>query len=1700
MSRVLSALVVVVGWAGAAWAACNLIPGTILTFNATRGTTNRPFAAPGEPIEVGLRSCDATFPGLTAVPADHVVTVVFTPATGSKRVVVLKGSCGGVGTCPGAASTTCIPQPAAGLAIVERPGGRRLSFTFPDTDELLAPDGDGLTLAGPATIAVTRATDPLPCGLVTGTCATQTGSLACIDDYFVDDGNCGHLAANQHKTFPHFTALPVPNDFQADCFADSPPCTATATNVRFAVDQAGNLLAPVDWQNILVTQAGVPVPRTLRATFVPPAGVQFDIPGPTSLASYTPEGGLLPPILVPQSDATAPGNVSTLFGTADAPYTILRLARRNGRCAGGVNVNQPCTQNLDCPGSTCPTACAGGPNDGLVCTNDGECAPGKCGALFDVASLAGAGPLVIPRLGPGVCQSDVATTCSADATCGTDAPCVLYAAEAQTPVPLDGLVQTSDVFAFVVSESVQARDLNGDGVSDTTDAVLTLRDRNTGVVQPIGNNPVCGIGGNPQGRAVVRARATKFDYPAVSAEGDVVAFLEPEGQENECDANGDGDRDDTILRIFRLGPTEVSVGNHGVDAAQLVNDRSLAVSTGRVFVRVPESADGRNATELISRATGVAGAQGDSFSVVAASPVPAISADGRYVVFESASTNLDTGLPPSGRKVLVRDRVTNTTKCESRDASGAPSIGSEATISPDGRYLAFVSPGDLLGDGPSFTQVYVRDRTDPDPVKVRVSVDAGSVRGDQDSEHPAISADGRYVAFDSKSSNLVSPSIAGGVRQIYLHDRDADANGVFDEPGNTSTILVSADSADPTVGGNGDSYAPALSGDGSLLAYSTVASNVVGGASNHVILYRRLMGLSEIGDVGSGGNPIGNALGEDASLSTDGRYLLFGSFSTNLPGGCGGVICQYVRDLALDITENVSVSAAGVGANGQSGGGQISADGRFVAFYSVASNLAPGNVSGDSEIFIRDRLTGQTDRLSFNTGNVDGGDARSIYPSISGDGRTVVFTSRATNLIPSDVNNGEPACAPDPSCFDVFVRAAATAPVLCGNATVDPGEDCDPPGASVCPDPLRPLCGPTCQCNDASQDGTLDQTLLQVVDATTGVPTPLCPATSVSVAGGMAAFLRPEAAGDAPGCPSVGSSLNSADSDTTDTVVHLWRGPGQLENLDRGATVVSMGATCSASGAGCGADADCPAGETCRPPWLAALVSEAQEGDQNLNGDAEFAHDDDIVQIHQVGAAPGAWVNLGVATGTDPFLASAPKKFPSGAPVLKMSGSLAAFLLSEFSQGVLDSNGDGFTDSVLRLYDADGPTSFDTAQEAEDFQLGDPVIVPCGADPAALIQVVAFVSSELALGADQNGDGDTADDILQIVRWNLTTHTGAVVNTHQEIIRCPYEACDPRVPYRVLGRKVKFLTAELFQGSQDLNGDGDGIDFVLQTFDACSETIVVGGAIDTNTTTDPLTTPDPASQVVVTQSGRCIDTASSTTLLVPATCLVDEACPPGATCQPAPVVIATSPTQDADNDGLSDAEDNCPTIANPSQADADGDGVGDACDAASCGNDTLEGSEVCDGIADAACPGLCQPTCTCACTPVSDPKAKVTLKTKAESGKLTAKFEIPLGSYAGEPVTVRLSDTDTDPIQVLNVGPLTAKGTSGKKFEYKAKTGLQKVQLGDRTSKTLLSFSVALKAAHWFTAADANQPAAGTTLTVTIGPRCFTHVATKKQD
>src|SRR5260221_594179 len=306
-------------------------------------------------------------------------------------------------------------------------------------------------------------------------------------------------------------------------------------------------------------------------------------------------------------------------------------------------------------------------------------------------------------------------------------------------------------------------------------------------------------------------------------------------------------------------------------------------------------------------------------------------------------------------------------------------------------------------------------------VTQRVSVSSQGVPGDFPSgsfrpNSVSMSADGRYVAFDSEAHNLVSGD-TNAAGDIFVRDR-----------WNGTTERVSVDSAG--VQGNGFSFSPSISADGRYVAFHSSASNLVVGDTNgftDVFVHDRQSGTTERVSIDSGGTQ-GNWESGLPSISADGHFVAFWSYATNLVAGdTNGVPDDFVRDLWNGQTRRVNIASGGAQANNACYYSSISADGRYVAFSSLADNLVGGDFNGYYDVFIHDRQTGVTDRMSVSsTGGEGDDDSGTNGISISADGRYTAFDSAGNLLVPGDTNG----------IWDVFVhdRTASGFTSLC-----DPG-------------------------------------------------------------------------------------------------------------------------------------------------------------------------------------------------------------------------------------------------------------------------------------------------------------------------------------------------------------------------------------------------------------------------------------------------------------------------------------------------------------------------------------------------------------------------------------------------------------------------------------------------------------------------------------
>jgi len=425
-------------------------------------------------------------------------------------------------------------------------------------------------------------------------------------------------------------------------------------------------------------------------------------------------------------------------------------------------------------------------------------------------------------------------------------------------------------------------------------------------------------------------------------------------------------------------------------------------------------------TERVSVASdGTQGNMGSSYS--------SISADGRYVAFDSWSSNLVVGDTNGFDDIFVHDRLSGETTRVSVASNGLQGDGDsrDTFISADGRYVAFASEASnlVVGDTNGFYDVFEHDRVTGETT--RISVASDGAQGIEPSFFPSVSADGRYVAFQSASSNLVVGDTNDYI-DVFIHDRVT---------GETTLISVASDGTQ----GNGGSYRPFMSADGGYIAFVSWASNLVEGDTNgssDIFVHDQLTGEINRVSVASNGMEGNSSSGYlfplpfifRPSISADGRFVAFQSQSSNLVDGdsamCWGWSLKqpiyyncsdiFVHDRQTGETTCVSVASDGTQGDLDSTSSTISADGRYVAFDSWSTSLVAGDTNGVYDVFVHDRMTGETTRISVASDGTQGND-NSGYPgnsTISADGRYVAFDSYASNLVVGDTNDN----------YDSFVR------------------------------------------------------------------------------------------------------------------------------------------------------------------------------------------------------------------------------------------------------------------------------------------------------------------------------------------------------------------------------------------------------------------------------------------------------------------------------------------------------------------------------------------------------------------------------------------------------------------------------------------------------------------------------------------------------
>lgn len=1484
------------GGGGDVHASCNLIPGAEPVYRGAIGAADRPFAAPGEPVGLALQTCDDSAFGTLA--SDQVVTVIFEPASGGRTAAILTaGDCSVIdpllASCVSDLGTggaaICVPGPDSGLTVTEVNGNRRLRFLFPDTT------ATGTTATGPTRIAVTPSSEPLPCAVQS--CASEESLTACVDELYTDVGACNTSVPG--AVFRRFIALPPPNVYREECVEGEPPCLAMPieNQLRFALDERGNVLLPFVWDGIREVLDGQPIARLVEAQFRLPNA----FPGASFLTSHAPDGRGLAPVFEPHP-VEVTGRVK-LIGSADAPYTILRAARLGERlqtCEGGDSDGDPCNADDECVGGVCSSAtCAGGSNAGQLCTADEGCPGGQCGAgtpLFDLAPLlldGGRGPGRLPRIAAlnGFCEDDPSQSCPSPSC--TSGPCVFYRLDAGPPVTLEDLVARDEVADFSIPERVDAVDRNGDG--DTNDIVMLYRDTD-GTIVPLGPTDGCaGLGVDAEGRAVVRTTVEPggtVTMPAGVTEEKYLAFFESESGQSACDITSDGDLEDAILRVF--GPAGVEI-TPVLPAAPLVGDleprinqRSLVFSNDQVFFRTSEVLSADQSTERVSLTT--VGGQGSGGDLASTTPTIVASSTGHEVVFRSAATDLVANDLNATADIFAKDPDTGAILRLSR----LPGPGGEEANGPSfdpvvqfpGRASFATDASNLEGydgmvarDSNGLTDIYLAEyslATSTLSAMTRMSVGLGGAETDGPSSSPT--GDGfNTVVFASAATNLIADDTNGAI-DIFR----AVVSG-----GNVTTSRLNETwNGSESVGG--DASEPSAANN--VVSYTSTATNVVQGDTN---------GLSDVFftmlSTGVIPNPVflasvaldgGSANGGSWASSTSATAIAFVSQATNLVSNdANGADDVFVYDIVTGRVERVSLASGGAESNGDSSAPSISRDGRFVAFVSEATNLTSDDTNSLPDVFVHDRSTRQTTRVSVRSGGTEVGFGSSGDPSIL-SGNQVVYSSTSDELVAGDSNGNA----------DSFLRRI---------------------------DPLSPAS---------------TTTHLAIFDVAVGelAATSDCPTRDVFVSGGRAVFEVPdEVASPAPGCVL-----------TVDNEVKIFEGgsfTGTGLAYDPGRYGPNVGFSDDVLAVSTGTISGLWARRVCAPfsacSGFALQPSIATDGNDIGAFFVEVVRAEGSVVVVAAYDEQSQLTDRFIVPVIYPALGAAPIIFtevnlPHLGDALDLGGAdtpgadmnldlvvgerafaegcgdhvqLVVFRSSEStSRSEVDINGDGDReDFVLQVYDVESGVLRNTSQAARacDFTACDPRN-PYRVEGSKVI----FTTRESEQGGtDLNGDGDDDDLVLQTYDFcaDVTVAVGAVE---------PGSDGDPT-------RTEDACSVVLLPGARcAAGGCTSSVDCASGEFCEADTCDVGNGVCNRHTSLSCATDADCA---------VCIQR-------VPGSCASDVDCLGTATCEEQRVT-ATTCLSDQDADGVPDETDNCPADANTDQADADLDGIGDVCDALSHG-------------------------------------------------------------------------------------------------------------------------------------------------------------------
>ena len=518
-----------------------------------------------------------------------------------------------------------------------------------------------------------------------------------------------------------------------------------------------------------------------------------------------------------------------------------------------------------------------------------------------------------------------------------------------------GLFEDVETVNFSRTRQVSIADFNGDGLAD----ILATRGIGQGAF--IRRQ-------NPNGAFATLSSSALIAFDPVSAIGDV----DLDGRPDFVLAGRDG----AVAYIHNRPPfianTRFTIADTTGPTVSNTSISNSTVTAGTSTLTVTFSEPMANATDPAHYELRRAGEDGLLLS--SDTPIQPLSAtwNGQSIVltFDSALA-----LQPDTYRLTILDTLT--------DLSGN----------------GFDGDGDGLAGGNWQTDFVVSPSR-----MTRTSTTSNGSQANDRSDSPSLSSDGRYVAFSSLASNFIDDD-NNATYDIYVKD-------------NLTGLVKLASASSDNVIGNGQSYNPILSADGRFVSFWSYASNLVPNDNNgtyDAFVKDLLTGaitrvsVSSLGEEGNGGTEV-------TVLSSDGRYVLFYSGASNLVANDNnGALDVFLHDRQTNTTTLISSTAGGVQGNDSSYRQTISQDGRYAAFISFANNLVPIDNNGTFDIFVKDLQTGAIKLVSTSSNNQQsnlGADS----PSLSADGRYVAFMSPASNLVGDD-NNG---------AYDIFLKDTVT--------------------------------------------------------------------------------------------------------------------------------------------------------------------------------------------------------------------------------------------------------------------------------------------------------------------------------------------------------------------------------------------------------------------------------------------------------------------------------------------------------------------------------------------------------------------------------------------------------------------------------------------------------------------------------------------------